>query len=111
MRVSARLVLVLFLVLASCNTVSEVNEPPGVGFEFTPKTPSAGTEVTFEARATDPDPDGKVVSYSWTFGDGGTAEGETSTHTFEEPGSYEVSVTVTDDRGATDSAQNTVEVQ
>jgi PKD repeat protein len=44
----------------------------------------------------------------WRWGNGG---GATSTHTFEEPGSYEVSVTVTDDRGATDRAQKTVEVQ
>lgn len=109
MQYAARLVLVLFLVLAGCNTVSEVNEPPGVGFSYTPQNPSAGTEVTFKAKATDPD--GEVESFQWDFGDGGTAEGATTTHTFEEPGSYTVSVTATDDRGATDSAQNTVEVQ
>ncbi|PSQ51714.1 MAG: hypothetical protein BRD28_05320 [Bacteroidetes bacterium QH_10_64_37] len=109
MQFAARLLLVLTLAFAGCNSVSEVNEPPGVGFSYTPKTPSAGTEVTFEARATDPD--GQVESFQWGFGDGETVEGATSTHTFEEPGNYEVSVTVTDDRGATDRAQKTVEVQ
>lgn len=111
MRLTARVLLVLMLAFAGCDGVGEVNEPPSVGFDFSPQTPSAGTEVTFTAEATDPDPNGTVESFDWKFGDGGTASGPTTTHTYEEPGSYEVTVTVTDNRGATDDAQKTVEVQ
>jgi len=102
---------VLVIALAGCSPVEDVNEPPSVGFEFSPQTPSVGTEVTFTAEATDPDFDGGVVSFQWEFGDGGTATGRTSTHTYEESGSYTVTVTVTDNGGATDSASKTVEVQ
>lgn len=99
------------LAFAGCDSTGEVNEPPSVGFDFSPATPSVGTEVTFTAEATDPDPNGTVESFEWEFGDGDTASGRTTTHTYEEAGSYEVTVTVTDNRGATDDAQKTVEVQ
>jgi PKD repeat protein len=100
---------VLVVALAGCSPVEEVNEPPSVGFEFSPQTPSAGTEVTFTAEATDPD--GTIASFEWEFGDGGTASGRTTAHTYDDSGSYTVTVTVTDNRGATDEAQQTVEVQ
>lgn len=54
---------------------------------------------------------GEVESFQWEFGDGESAEGRTPTHTFEAPGSYNVTVTVTDDRNATDSARKTVDLQ
>lgn len=111
MRLTARVLLVLVLAVAGCNSERGVNEPPSVGFDFSPQTPSAGTMVTFTAEATDPDPNGTVESFEWEFGDGAAADGRTTTHTYEEPGSYEVTVTVTDNRGATDDAQKTVEVQ
>ena len=111
MRIPARIFFVLVLLLGGCDTATELNEPPSVGFEFSPQTPSVGTEVSFTAKATDPDPDGTIASFEWEFGDGETATGRTPTHTFAESGSYDVTVTVTDNRGATDSASNTVEVQ
>lgn len=109
MRLPVRLLLVFLLAFAGCDSAGEVNEPPSVGFSFSPQTPSAGTAVNFTAEATDPD--GEVESFQWEFGDGGSAGGRTPTHTFEAPGSYNVTVTVTDDRNATDSASKTVDVQ
>ena len=49
------------------------------------------------------DPDGSISSYAWAFGGGGTATGETVDHGFAGPGTYPVTLTVTDDDGATDS--------
>ncbi len=54
------------------------------------------------------DPDGEIVSYDWDFGDGTTDSGETVSHTFRDPGGYTVTLTVTDDQGATGS--DTVEI-
>jgi len=46
------------------------------------------------------DPDGEIVSYFWSFGDGSTARGQTVRHSFEETGDYEVCLTVHDNEGA-----------
>ncbi|MDX6299860.1 MAG: hypothetical protein QOF53_1074 [Nocardioidaceae bacterium] len=56
------------------------------------------------------DPDGTISSYSWTFGDGGTATGSTASHTYGQPGTYTVSLTVTDNDGATGPASSPVTV-
>ncbi len=52
------------------------------------------------------DPDGTIVSYAWSFGDGGAASGRTVSHAYASAGSYIVTLTVTDngDRTATDTA-------
>jgi PKD repeat protein len=56
------------------------------------------------------DPDGTIASYSWTFGDGGTAAGVAATHTYAAAGTYPVTLTVTDDDGATDVETGSVTV-
>lgn len=103
--------LAILLVAVGCNGAEDVNAPPSVGFDYTPKSPTAGTPVEFVAQATDPEPDGRVVSYAWEFGDGGEASGRTPMHTYETPGRYEVTVTLTDTGGRTDAASETVEVE
>ena len=56
------------------------------------------------------DPDGAIVSYFWTFGDGSWATGARQTHVYTAAGVYPVALTVTDDFGvsATDSLLVTV---
>ena len=49
------------------------------------------------------DPDGKIISYDWDFGDGTIDSGDTVSHIFSDPGVYTVTLTVTDDQGATGS--------
>ena len=56
------------------------------------------------------DPDGTIVSYAWTFGDGSSASGATPSNTYAAAGSYDVSLTVTDDDGATDTETRTITV-
>ncbi|UZN04309.1 PKD domain-containing protein [Cellulomonas sp. S1-8] len=56
------------------------------------------------------DPDGTVVAWDWTFGDGATASGPTASHTFTTAGTHTVSLTVTDDSGLTATMDRTVEI-
>ncbi len=55
------------------------------------------------------DPDGTITSWGWDFGDGETGSGETVTHKYSTAGTYTVTLTVTDDKGAT--AANSVAVE
>ncbi|HEY6210357.1 MAG TPA: PKD domain-containing protein [Gemmatimonadales bacterium] len=83
--------------------------PPG----DRPPTPSfsescAGLTCDFTDASTDPD--GRVVAWSWNFGDGSTSTNENTSHTYAAPGRYNVWLTVTDDKGATGSTLQSVTV-
>ena len=58
--------------------------------------------------ATSADADGTIASYAWDFGDGEQGTGEDAEHTYGAPGSYTVTLTVTDDTGATATATQQV---
>jgi len=47
------------------------------------------------------DPDGTVVAWSWTFGDGASGSGAIVTHTYISQGPFTVTLTVTDNSGNT----------
>jgi PKD domain/A-macroglobulin TED domain len=72
-----------------------VNCSPVADFHINPSTPSAGTLVQFDAKASH-DPDNDQLSYKWTFGDGSRAEGPDPTHTYSSAGNFTVTVTVID---------------
>lgn len=46
------------------------------------------------------DPDGKITSWDWDFGDGATGQGPRVEHAYARPGVYEVALVVRDDSGA-----------
>ncbi|MDZ7754664.1 MAG: S8 family serine peptidase [Gammaproteobacteria bacterium] len=56
------------------------------------------------------DSDGSISVYAWDFGDGSTASGQSVSHTYGAEGTYTVTLTVTDDDGATGSEQQDVTV-
>ncbi|MGM0718691.1 MAG: malectin domain-containing carbohydrate-binding protein, partial [Halobacteriota archaeon] len=91
-------------------TVGDGNEEPTASFTYSPDSPEAGQQVSFDASGSSDD--GAIESYEWDFdGDGETdATGEQVTNTFDAAGDYDVELTVTDDDGANDSATETVSV-
>ena len=81
------------------------NQKPTAAFTPTP----SGLTVGVDGSASS-DPDGSVVAWAWTFGDGTSAAGATANHAYGSGGSYAVTLTVTDDKGATDSLTKSVTV-
>ncbi len=70
-----------------------------------------GLDVTFDASDS-ADPDGTIASYAWDFDDGSApGTGVAPQHRFPGTGSYDVTLTVTDNRGGTDPVTVPVSVQ
>ena len=84
------------------------NQPPDADAGG-PYAADAGAPLTLDGSASS-DPDGTIVSYAWDFGDGNTGSGVSPTHTYAAAGSYAVTLTVTDDDGATDVGQTTATI-
>jgi PKD repeat protein len=79
------------------------NELPTAAVTADPTSGTAPLSVSFDGSSSS-DPDGTVASWAWDFGDGSTGSGSTASHTYPNPGAYVTTLTVTDDRGGTDSA-------
>lgn len=77
----------------------------------TPSASAEGTsnEVTFGGKASDLD--GKIVSYTWDFGDGQSGVGQTTTHSYRGPGEYVATLVAMDDRGMTGTAELRLQVR
>jgi PKD repeat protein len=56
------------------------------------------------------DPDGTIASYAWDFGDSSTSSSQNPNHTYAAGGTYSVTLTVTDNEGATGSVTHSVTV-
>jgi penicillin-binding protein 1A len=77
------------------------NKPPTADFTA-PEEGVVGQAVTFDG-STSADEDGVIATYLWEFGDGTKGQGRTIEHVYESPGTYEVTLWVTDDRNHTAS--------
>ena len=55
------------------------------------------------------DPDGTIASYAWDFGDGATATGANRRTPTPRPGTYPITLTVTDNKGTSTSLTKPVE--
>jgi len=101
-------------ILAGTTFTTEANHPPEVEFSFSPAEPDWDEEITFEVtKAEDPDND-DIVEFEWDFGDGTVIERDEPvdvTHTYRTGGTFEVTLTATDERGMAGSYSATVEVE
>ena len=66
------------------------------------QTAFVGRTVYFDGSGSR-DPDGSIVSYSWSFGDGTSASGRRVSHVYTSAGTYTAKLTVMDNRGDSDS--------
>ncbi len=74
-----------------------------------PYAADIGQTITFDASKSSA-ASGLTLTYAWTFGDGAAGTGVKPTHTYTAPGSYNISLTVTDSKSGTSSLAAQVSV-
>ena len=84
----------------------EVFAPPQVGFTAT-DTACALQSVQFDDASSSPSGNA-LAAWSWAFGDGNTAQGRNVSHLYNNPGTYNVRLSVTDARGCQGQAQRSI---
>jgi len=91
---------------------SNTNQPPVASFTFSPAEPFVGDRVLFDASASR-DPDGRIIDYIWDLnGDGRIdARGVTVTAIYTSAGAQRVTLTVIDDKGASNSTTQIIPVR
>ncbi|WP_454301933.1 PKD domain-containing protein [Salana multivorans] len=93
-----------------------VGATPGTGGEAPNAAPVAEFSLAADRLRVDldgsgsTDADGSITEYAWDFGDGQVGSGAVVSHEYATAGSYDVTLTVTDDRGATGAATRSVTV-
>ncbi len=85
----------------------ETNDAPQANFSFQPTSPTTADMIQFTDTSTD---DGTIISWNWDFGDGNTSTMQNPTHQYAQPGDYQVTLTVMDDKEAIGSITKTISV-
>ncbi|MEP7304701.1 MAG: PKD domain-containing protein [Acidobacteriota bacterium] len=93
-------------------------DTPTAAFTVSPTTPVANIPVQFNASGSCGGPlvgtacqsASQITSYSWTFGDAVSGSGQTISHTYAVANSYNVTLTVTNDRGVSASTTQALAV-
>lgn len=97
-------------VLVNVVNSTPTNQPPTVWIGTDGNIDSGPAPLTIKFLSYAEDSDGNIVTYIWNFGDGETSTLQFPTHTYTQPGTYNVTLIVTDNQGATGSATLTITV-
>jgi PKD repeat protein len=85
-------------------------QAPTAAFVFSPSSPGIGEVIVFDASQSLATPPRQIVSYEWQFGTGRSATGMIASKSYDTPGDYNVTLTVTDDAGNVAVASQAVTV-
>lgn len=89
--------------------IPETSNQPPVADPDGPYAGASGSPISFDGTGSS-DPDGDPLTYHWDFGDGSTGTGVDPIHTYAAAGIYDVSLTVTDSGGLSDTAMTHIDV-
>ncbi|MBU4590578.1 MAG: PKD domain-containing protein, partial [Candidatus Omnitrophica bacterium] len=95
--------------VAQAIMIQAPNQSPTASISAEPLSGKTPLTVHF-SNAGSTDPDGEIVSYAWEFGDGNASTEENPAHTYESVATYTVTLTVTDNKGGSDTASIEVTV-
>ena len=88
----------------------ESNDTPPVAAISGATTGAEGSSLSFSASGSTDADAGDVLTYTWTFGDGGTATGIAPSHTYADNGTYTVTVRATDSHSVYSEATMTTTI-
>jgi PKD repeat protein len=95
---------------SDCDAGNGGGNTPPVANANGPYNGVVGNAVSFSSAGSS-DADGSIVSYSWSFGDGGSSNQQNPSHTYSAAGTYNVELTVSDDAGASASDITTATIE
>ena len=87
-----------------------VGAAPTAAFSFSPSSPAVGQQIFFTAEASRAAPGSQIVAFDWNFGSGRLGSGVTVNKGYDTPGTYVVTLTVTDNLGRVGTTQQSVTV-
>lgn len=85
------------------------NTAPTAAISATPTSGTVPLTVSFSGAGSS-DPDGSIAGWEWTFGDGTSATGVTTSHVYGTAGTYTTQLRVTDNGGLSATSAVTVTV-
>jgi PKD repeat protein len=111
---------IVIIALVPSGVILPPADTPTASFVVTPTPVSLNVAASYDASASCPGAGNAVgclpsssaviTNYSWNFGDGTTASGKTVNHTFSTVGTFNVTLTITNDRGLMASTTQLVTV-
>lgn len=95
---------------STTGAISTISTPPTAVISSSAAAGASPLQVSFDGSGSIAANQGTIVSYGWNFGDGGSAVGAQTTHTFTTAGTYAAVLTITDNKGSQSTATTPIVV-